>query len=238
MSVGSERPGSRFSALARLYPRAFREYWGEEFTGAIRGCRDAPDLVREAVRLWAHPALWPADDAAQRRNRARTAGLALAVVSGWVMALLTEFDGVRSPAALLVLVVAAALLTPWRDLNRLVRRLIRPALAAATIVVLANGTSLDRHDQPAAALVVVAWWATLAWAGVTVVQGLGAPGARAPAGRLTGGLVAVAVGGAALAADALVHHRDGPGLAGGVAFAVLTVIALTTLTDLRLLPVR
>ncbi|GAA0946986.1 hypothetical protein GCM10009554_43390 [Kribbella koreensis] len=72
-------------ALVGLYPSAVRERWGPELEEEARrdGWRGWPDLTVNLIRLWTHPAIWPAGSVTHRR--ARVAKLAIAVTgAGWL----------------------------------------------------------------------------------------------------------------------------------------------------------
>jgi hypothetical protein len=188
-------------ALVGLYPPAVRARWGPELEEEARrdGPRGWPDLAVNLIRLWAHPAIWPATSVARRR--ARAANLAIGLTgAGWLTGhallelsasvpralahswVLEVCDAVTFLGFLLVLPLPHP--SAWPALSAVAaRRLSAPVLLGAGVAAVANHPSVGRSLP-----LLICWWLALSLAVVQVARTVASveppPGPR----RLTIGL--------------------------------------------------
>ncbi|MFJ9844515.1 hypothetical protein ACIRYZ_29490 [Kitasatospora sp. NPDC101155] len=259
MSGGRPR---RTVDLFRLYPAPMREHWGEELAEEVRSAdwRAWPGLLAAIADLWLHPAIWPADHRAQRRDRTAVLALAVALATGFVGALAAE-QGARQAAApggawaaplgQALLLVGLALVTPFphRDpaalralLATAARRLTAPALAGAGLVALAHstlGSALAASDYRFAA--VACWWTVLAVGALQTCRTVAGPAGRAALAtpspfRLRLGLGALAtagvLAGSTLLATWTADHAA-TALTAGILLVLLAWPLAAALRDLR-----
>ncbi|GAB2443641.1 hypothetical protein [Nocardia tengchongensis] len=204
-----------------LYPRPYRDRWGEDLCEAAQaeGWRSWPNLVASAVTIWLQPAIWPSGHRGQRS--ARTAAMVLAVAGcGWFLANLITEDADPSLRCVLQvcsvgLLAGCALVTPVPHPNpaalaAVVRRSIRyfavPAVLIAAVVLIVHGGVLPAIPPlPIRPAIVGLWWA--GWllavgAGSRALANLGPESAVAPGG-CRAGVGCVILAGVAVAAGAV-----------------------------------
>ncbi|WBP85504.1 hypothetical protein [Kitasatospora cathayae] len=252
--------------LSRLYPAPMRERWGEELAEELArevrasGWRAWPGLLAAIADLWLHPAVWPAEHRAERRDRAAVLAVAVALATGFVGTLAAE-QGARQTAApggawaapldQVLLLAGLALVTPLprRDLAALrallataAHRLTAPALAGAGLVALvhsAAGSALAATDYRFAA--VACWWTVLAVGGWQTCRTVASPAGRLALAtphptRLRLGLGALTAAGVLAGAALLVTWTAGHATVaavGGILLVLLTWPLAATLRDLR-----
>ena len=251
--------------LVSLYPRAFRQRWGDAVEAEARtvGIRSWPQLVHGIVDMWLHPAMWPADTMAQRRARASVLATAVAAV-GWFYAhLVAETDSALSPAAtrswamtasLMVMVIGLILVTPMPRLTRgaitatargAIRRLLIPTVIAVGVVVWAQA-GVPVASAWLRLTLMTCWYGSLAAGAVQTCRLVADLGGRfaepPPPGRLRLGMPVLAVGigltGAIILGAAVVAPgRDVVSAVVGAGVLGLALAPIATLRDLhRLTP--
>ncbi|MEZ0094914.1 hypothetical protein [Streptacidiphilus sp. EB129] len=248
--------------LVRLYPAAFRDRWGaalvEEAQAA--GWRAWPNLLAGIADMWLHPAVWPAESRAQRRERAAALAITVAVLAG-LFGYVAGEQGVPLSSApgggwtgkactvllLLGLALVAPLPRPTRAavtvlLARAVRRLGGPAVLVAGLVAAMHLAPREVAAAPWHGLVVAYWWTVLAVGAVQlsrIFAGLGGTVIVAPrSGRLLAGMwsltaTSVLVGSIVLGTSAARPAPDRIAVAAGAALVLLAWALTTTLRDLR-----
>lgn len=248
-------------ALVRLHPRPFRDRWGGELESeaAIGGRRSWPDLLASLVRLWLHPAVWPAESRAQRRARAATMAVAVAAV-GWLtghaaaeLSNTLPLGLTHSPiltACDLLTMFGLALVMPVPRLTRsaaaavlgqAARRLAVPVALGTSMVWLVN-SGLHPETRPVVRSALLAcWWVALsagAVQSVRTVAGLGLAVVIPPTParlRLGFWMVAatLAVNGATVVGATLRDgDRDPLTFGAGVVLLALTAAAVVNVRDL------
>ncbi|MGK4584006.1 hypothetical protein [Kitasatospora sp. HPMI-4] len=248
--------------LVRLYPGVFRERWGEALEEDARaaGWRAWPSLAVGIADMWLHPAIWPADHHAQRRQRAATLAITVAAL-GALSGRVATAQGARFTSApggtwagntctvlfLLGLALVAPLPRPTRAAatalaGRALRRLAAPALVGAGMVAVVRLGAPSLATGPWHHLAVFAYWTTLAAGAVQTCRffaGLGGTVVAAPpSGRLRLGLwsltaAGVLTGSVVLAASAARQTPDHIAVAAGAALVLLAWALTATLRDLR-----
>ncbi|MGW3042401.1 hypothetical protein ACWC9T_20740 [Kitasatospora sp. NPDC001159] len=248
--------------LFRLYPAPMRERWGEELAEEVRGAgwRAWPRLLAAIADLWLHPAIWPADDRTQRRDRATALALAVALATGFVGALAAEQGAHRisapggawaAPLDQALLLAGLTLVTPLprRDLTALrtllataVRRLAAPALAGAGLVALAHsalGSAVAAGGYGFTAF--ACWWAVLAVGALQTCRTVAGPAGRAALAtpspvRLKLGLGTLTAAGVLAGSTLLATWTVGPtatALTAGILLVLLAWPLAAALKDLR-----
>jgi hypothetical protein len=244
--------------LVRLYPPSLRDRWGAglEDEVSVGGWRRLPNLLVGVLDMWAHPVVWPADSAAQRRRRA--AVLAFAVgLGGWLTGHVAveesllptsltrswtlDLSDVLVLAGLVLVVPLPRLVVPdvVRLATRVARKLAVPVLVGSVVVVRAN-EAVEMSAGTRTAL-LTGWWLALVLGAIQVchvVAGRGTDLMLPPHPirlRLGLGTIAAsfALAGTIVLASTLAHGASAPlaALVGG-SLLVLTVLCGWTLQDL------
>ena len=246
------------AVLTALYPPAVRQRWGRELRREIteRGIRAWPDTVAGAVRLWLRPSDWPETTAGLTRRVLATALFSVtaavtlvlraaqppAPMNAWLRPLMTGMW-------LLPVLAGALLAAPLPPLRwpaaravcaATTRVMAAPAAAIAVMLLLANSGTVDRPPVLLHAVLIVYYWATLAFTAlracvlVSRVMRIGTvPATR----RLRSALLLTGTGTAVAAAQNLAavgRTTSGAGLlAATAALGGLAVMTLRTGQDLR-----
>jgi hypothetical protein len=168
--------------LVRLYPRAFRDRWGEELIAEVGN--DGWRLVPAVVGMWLHPAVWPAASMVERRRRVAALAVIVSAAGCLTAHAVLELTGAVSRAMAHSWLLTACELTtilgfllalpiPRRvGLVRLVamagRRLVVPTALGATVVVVANSERIA--GQGLRVFVVGLWWFALGLAAMQAIR--------------------------------------------------------------------
>ena len=249
--------------LIGLYPRPFREQWGEDIEREVhaRGARSWPNLARGIVDSWLHPMIWPADTDRRRRARASVMAIATTATCWYLIHFAAEMDprfAAGTPraaglnACMLLMLAGLALVAPRPRLNRhaavtmlaqLVRGFALPAGLAAAVAIWAPTATGAPPALRFTALIT--WYGALALAAVQscrIAAQLGRLVAEPPRrGPLRIGLytltAADAGAGGIIASAAVANHSLHPlATALGPGVLALTAATLATLRDLGRLP--
>lgn len=251
--------------LVSLYPRAFRQRWGDAVEAEARtvGIRSWPHLVHGVVDMWLHPAMWPAETVAQRRARASVLGSAVAAIGWFHTHLVAETDSALSSAitrswamtaSLMAMVIGLILVTPVPRLTRdavittargAIRRLFIPTVVAAGVVAWAQA-GIPATSAWLRLTLLTCWYGSLAAGAIQTCRLVADLGTRfaepPPPGRLRLGMPILAVGvgltGAIILAAALAAPgHDVISAVVGAGVLVLALAPIATLRDLhRLTP--
>lgn len=246
--------------LVRLYPASFRERWGPALEEEARaaGWKAWPNLIAGIADMWLHPAIWPADCCAQRRQRAATMAVTAAAACWFVTHAVTELDAAAAEvarawpmnASTLLLLLGLVLVAPRPRLTRpTATTLLRHAASRFTVpAVLGAGVVAAVHTgtyavAPAVArpVLLACWWAALALGAVQccrLVSSLCTTVAEPPPpGRLRHGLWTLAAAAAVpvpalLGASMSGDHLNVPSAASGAGLLLLSPALAATLRDL------
>lgn len=182
------------SGLLRLYPRSWRERYGEEFAALISerppSLSDRVDIVRGAVDARLHPQLAGPDQAPDRSGFAPLAGLVLLVAAVWIGAngpVRYDQYGTYRDGSAAVLPFLAAMGLLLFGIYRLMKRLPPESRGARVCAWLAIGTGALWSIMP--------WYAVAALPFLLGILGfsIGAQRVGVVSRWLTIGIVAVLV---------------------------------------------
>ncbi|MCC9309534.1 hypothetical protein LN042_21050 [Kitasatospora sp. RB6PN24] len=248
--------------LVRLYPAAFRDRWGPGLEDDARaaGWKGWPSLLAGIADMWLHPAIWPADSRAQRRERVATLGVTATMVAVLLARAATArgVPLVAVPGGALVLWPCTALLllglglvaplprlsrpAVTAVLGRAVRRLAGPVVVGAAMVAAAHRYAAVLAGGFRHQLMLTGYWGLLVVGAVQacrVVAGLGVKVVVAPrVWRLRLGIASLTAasaltGSVALAVGLARPQADRPAIAAGGALVLLAWALAATLRDLR-----
>jgi hypothetical protein len=236
--------------LLRLHPAPFRERWGPELEADAQaaGARSWPNLVANALDMWLHPVIWPADSASQRQHRAATTALAITLAAWFTGRAATANDSQVTwqahpvwnvaDCAMLMLLGAALVLPLPRPTPNAVAALLRKSVTSlAAPAALGIGALIFVHTthpatgSTARLLVTASYWLTLGLAAIQVGRIIGTTGTAvlSPPSpeRLRLGIGILTVGSALSSWITLSSLAAGDGVDGVSATAGGCLLALT-----------
>jgi hypothetical protein len=244
--------------LVRMYPRSFRERWGDSLESEVEGTGwgSWPGLAAHVALMWLHPAIWPADSRAQRRQRAATMAITIAAACWYLTYAAAELGTpvartwpMTACTALmllgLVLVAPRPRLTLGAvrtALRRAAGRFAAPAILGAVVVTAVHAEVYTAAPGVLRPVLLSGWWTVLALAAVRscrIVADLGAEATVPPKpGRLRLGLLTLAVSATVpapilLGASVAGGHLDPLSAVAGAGLLALMSAFVGTLRDVR-----